>query len=228
MHHILRIVTPYVNILSTLKSHTINMDRYLSTRSEVDLPFRRTRRVFNKLDNWCIAISAGTLLWFVGNFNKFIVKAADGVTEYIPHREFYVLFLILFFLSTVIFVFMRGFWYVLDFYDMRLRDLMDMNDRRVPQEPNYPHPLSPAEKKFMDTVSEKHRKDWSEGVRNEWFGNLRESNIERIITGFGGNSMYAGSTPAYLGLLFGTGFYLAGLVVSIIYVSWFLLNFYDP
>lgn len=204
------------------------MDRYLSTRSEVDLPFKRTRRVFNRLDNWCIAISAGTLLWFMGNFFRFIVKAADGVTEYIPFREVYILFLVLFFLATITFVLMRGFWYMIEFRDMRLRDLTDMNNRRVPVEPNRQNPISVPERALLKTISEKHRKDWAEGHRNEWFGQLREHNIEWIVKGFGGDSMYLLRTPTYFGLLLGIFLYLAGLSISIAYVAWFLYRFYDP
>lgn len=168
------------------------------------------------------------MLWFIGNFFRFAVKADDGVTNYIPLREVYIAFLILFFLSTLIFVLMRGFWYILEFHDMRLRDLMDMDDRRVPTEPDHQHPLSPPEKELLKTISEKHRKDWSEGRKNEWFGQLREHNIERIVKGFGGDSMYLIRIPTYIGLLLGTTLYLMGLAISTGYVAWFLFRFYDP
>jgi hypothetical protein len=143
---------------------------FLPTRGEVDLLFKRTGKVFNRLNNWCIAINAGTLLWFAENFSRFIVKAADGVSEYIPNREIYICFIsVSWFCSSYQFDF---YFYAqllvwTRFYDMRLRDLRDMDDRRVPGEPNSQFPLSPIEKEFMDIVSEKHRKDWADGVRNE-------------------------------------------------------------
>ena len=127
------------------------MDRFLSTRSEVDLPFKRARRVYNRISNWCVAISAGTLLWSIGNFDKFIVKA--GVTEYIPHREIYILFLCLFFASTVIFTILRGYVYVHDYYDMRLRDISDIEERNFPSKSNEIRPLpSEAENKFYNDL----------------------------------------------------------------------------
>jgi len=85
---------------------------YRSTRSNVDLPFKRARRVYHRISNWCIVLSAGTLLWSMGNFDKFTVKAADGITDYIPNRAVYILFLVLFFVSTVIFIFLRGYVYM--------------------------------------------------------------------------------------------------------------------
>lgn len=210
-----------------MKLRAINMvtrESVLSTQCKVDLPFKRTRRIFNRLDNWCIAISAGTLLWFMGNFSRFVVKASDGATEYIPQRYYYVLFLVLFFISTLIFVSMRGYWYILDFHDMRLRDLFDMDDRRNSQE----YPLTPPERDFMNTVTARHLIDTAAGINNEWFVSLRESNIKKIIAGFGGDSVYAKETPAYIGLFLGVFFYFLGLVVSLLYVSWFMLRFYDP
>ena len=64
----------------------MDINDYLTTRSNVDLPFKLTRSVYNKLSNWCLVISVGTLLWFMGNFDKFIVKANNTATEYLPYR----------------------------------------------------------------------------------------------------------------------------------------------
>jgi hypothetical protein len=175
----------------------MDMKDYRSTRSDIDLPFKRTRRVYHKISNWCIIISAGTLLWSMGNFDKFIVKAADGVTNYMPHREVYILFLSFFFVSTVIFTFLRGYVYVHDYYDMRLRDITDIEERHISKSDENKPPLSKFETDYFNALSKeyhdgynKERSDKSKWGRTKWIINLRAESISRAVADFGGKSLH--------------------------------------
>lgn len=204
---------------------------YDAMRSEVDLPFKRTRRVFNRLGNWCLAISIGTLLWFIGNFNKFIVKAADGVSDYIPYKNWYLALLFLFFLSTLCFIGMRGYEYLLEFYDMRLRDITDIFDRAASGKT----PLSTPEDKYVEDIYEEYNKGYLEEHSNKnlwgktkWLSDLRISNISRTIDDFGGGSIHIWNARMNRFLLLGSFFYIVGLVISVCYVLSFLWYYYDP
>lgn len=214
----------------------MDMKDYLSTRSNVNLPFERARRVYHRISNWCIVISAGTLLWSMGNFDKFIVKAADGVTDYIPYRLVYILFLSLFFASTVIFIFLRGYVYVHDYYDMRLRDITDIEERHISSKSAESRPpLSKSETEFFSALYEEYHKGYNEERydkdkwgRTKWTTSLREESISRAVADFGGKSLHIWKSRINLCLALGIICYLSGMIISVGYVFFFLWYYYDP
>lgn len=57
---------------------------------------------FERLVSWSLAISAGTLLWFSGNFDKFTVKCDQGNTS-IPHHTLFIIALVALCISSFFF-----------------------------------------------------------------------------------------------------------------------------
>jgi hypothetical protein len=218
------------------KATTMDTNGFLSTRSNVDLPFKRSRRVYHKISNWCIAISAGTLLWSIGNFDKFIIKAADGVTEYMPYRSVYILFLGFFFASTAIFAFLRGYVYVHDYYDMRLRDIMDIEERCISyKSDDKKTPLSKPETDYFKYLYEEYHKGYEKERPNKdkwgktkWTSQLREVSILRAVKDFGGNSLSIWKSRINLCLGIGMICYILGMIISFGYVVLFIWHYYDP
>jgi hypothetical protein len=51
-------------------------------------PFEDSIQSFEKLISWGLAISAGTLLWFAGNFDKFTIRCDQGNTS-VPFHFLY-------------------------------------------------------------------------------------------------------------------------------------------
>lgn len=224
--------TRYADIFNMLKRKAITMDMndYLSTRSNADLPFKRSRRVYYKISNWCIAISAGTLLWSIGNFDKFIITASDDVTEYLPYRSIYILSLGFFFVSTAIFAFLRGYVYVHDYYDMRLRDITDIEERHYSRKSDdYRPPLSKPETKFFDAIYKEYRIGYEKECLNkekwgqtDWTSNLREVSILRAVNDFGGSSLHIWKSRINFCLGVGIICYVLGMIISFGYVIHFI------
>lgn len=230
--------TYHVDIFNMLqrKAPSMGATDYQSTCSNVDLPFKRSRVVYHKISNWCVAISAGTLLWSIGNFDKFIIKGADGVTEYVPYRSIYILFLGFFFASTAIFAFLRGYVYVHDYYDKRLRDIADIEERRIPfkSDDNRP-PLSKPEIDYFDNLYEEYNEGYKKERSNKekwgqtkWTSQLREDSISRAVKDFGGNSLHIWKSRINLCLGAGMGCYILGMIISFGYAVLFIWYYYDP
>lgn len=217
-------------------SIVVNADEYKATCSEVDLPLRGTRNIYYSIANWCIAISAGTLIYSIVNFDKFIITASDGVTKYIPYKEWYILFILFEFASTIIFIGLRAYVYWCDYYDKRLREIQDIDERLLrPNSTESKNPVSPAEKEFIQCLYDEYHKgydseraDRSRWGKTEWTPTLRLKSMERAIDDFGGKSLNILKTPINRFLIAGTICYLAGLIISIVYVALFLWFFYDP
>lgn len=203
----------------------------LSMGSKVELPFKRARRAYNRISNWCIVISAGTLLWSMGNFEKFIVKATGNVTEYMPNKEVYIIFLGLFFLSTVIFTILRGYVSLRDYYDMRLRDIMEIEERITSKKQDQISP-SQSEIKYFETIyseysdgyNKEHPKKENFG-QTKWTNDLREKSISMAIADFGGESLHICKARINKLLAAGAICHLLGLIISIYYVTTFLLYY---
>jgi len=155
-----------------------------------------------------------------------------------PYRSVYILFLGFFFVSTAIFAFLRGYVYVHDYHDMRLRDITDIEERQR----HYSHksgddrpPLSKPETKFFNALYEEYRKGYEkERVNKEkwgetkWTNNLREVSISRAVIDFGGSSLHIWKSRINFCLGFGMICYILGMIISFSYVINFIWYYYDP
>jgi hypothetical protein len=206
------------------------MTDYLPTIGNVALPFERTRKIYHKISEWFVVISAGTLLWSMGNFDKFLVKATDG-TYYMPHMYYYLLFLVLFSLSTAIFSYLRAHLYWQDYRDMRLREINKIHERYLKNDPL----LSIAEKDYYTAIYKEYDKGYREESldkekwgQTKWINDLREESISQSVADFGGKSLHMRNVR--INRLSGIGviLYLSGLAISVWYVITFIWCHYDP
>jgi len=208
----------------------MDINEYRATCSKMNLPFGRTRQVYHRLANWCIVISAGTLLWSIGNFDKFIIKYPDGITGYMPHKTLYITFLVLFIIATIIFTFLRGYVYVSEYYDTRLREIKDISERRSSSKPaGNDFPLSRPEKDLLESIENKYHEEYFKEHSNrekwgqtKWIPELIEQSISRSVSDFGGRGLNILSARVNLLLAIGMFCYLSGLIICIIYVCTFL------
>lgn len=206
------------------------MNDYQATRSNVGLPFERARNDYRRLSDWCVVISAGTLLWFMGNTERLTVSYIHG-ERHVHNIWIYITFMSLFFLSTMVFAFLRGYMYVHDYEDSRLRDIMDIEERIIRPDENKP-PISSSEKDYYASLYNEYRKgydnehlDKTKWGKTKWISTLREENISRTIKDFGGKSLHIWKARINLCLILGTACYLLGLILSTYYVFTFLLRF---
>jgi hypothetical protein len=82
---------------------------------EIKNPFEKSLASFERFVNWGLAISAGTLLWFMGNFDKFTtryINPVDGASfvlrSALPNKWLFILSMALLFISVVIFAYFRN------------------------------------------------------------------------------------------------------------------------
>jgi len=81
------------------------LEQYWKSQSEwVSSAFSQSRDSFLKILQWFLAISTGTLLWFLGNFDKFKITLDNTKThvEFMPIKELYFFSLFLLILSVII------------------------------------------------------------------------------------------------------------------------------
>ncbi len=81
---------------------------------EIKNPLEKSLASFERFVNWGLAVSAGTLLWFVGNFDKFTTRYINTVDDSsfviksaLPNKWLFVLSMVLLFISAAIFAYFR-------------------------------------------------------------------------------------------------------------------------
>ncbi len=86
--------------------------------------FQRSRHSLENATNWILAISVGTLLWLLGNFDKF---TAQYITT---NKSLFLLSALLLGASTIIFALARGALYLRQIgIDKALEDIQGLPDR---------------------------------------------------------------------------------------------------
>lgn len=73
---------------------------------QIKNPFEESIQSFEKIISWGLAISAGTLLWFAGNFDKFTIKCDQGNVS-IPFHLLYFFSLFILSISSLSFGFIQ-------------------------------------------------------------------------------------------------------------------------
>ena len=81
---------------------------------EIKNPFEKSLGSFERFVNWGLAISVGTLLWFIGNFDKFTTRYVYHIdnTTYLlksslPNKYLFISSIVLLSFSAIVFVFFR-------------------------------------------------------------------------------------------------------------------------
>jgi len=191
----------------------------VSLPSSFGLPFKRTRRISVLISQWGIVVSTGTLLWFAANFDKFMVKAANG-TNIIYNGYIYLSLIFLFFVSSAIFIFLRGYMYYCDLNDERIREVTQIQERLVKDKDS----LSKAEIDCYYKIKKEYDDAHKTYDDRDWIDTLRDKSIERAVKDFGGESMYTGRAPIPDWLGVGAIFYGVGLLLSVFYILFFVLS----
>lgn len=81
---------------------------------EIKNPFEKSLASFERFINWGLAISTGTLLWFIGNFDKFTTKSiyqnessSFALKSALPNKYIFIMSIIVLFASVLILSYFR-------------------------------------------------------------------------------------------------------------------------
>lgn len=122
-----------------------------------------------------------------------------------------------------------------DYYDIRLRDIMDIEERCITTKSDDKRPpLSEPETNLFNDCYEEYNKGYMKEKPNKnkwgqtkWITDLREVSISRAVKDFGGNSIHIWKSRINICLSAGMICYILGMIISFCYVVLFIWHYYD-